>query len=175
MRDGVFVWFVLSISQFLRPRMFLHITTGVLPAVQQLPPQPPVSVIFVFAMILYDINGGLASLSGSNGFRKYMKSAADHFGILGSIQRVPTTRAELMLVCTEETFRNFLNGFIKDCVSQGMFQTNFMRITQSSCPFPPPDFQILRSVSHHVQNGRYSSNEYDGRSTTSADREVGRG
>ena len=79
-----------------------------------------------------------------------------------------------MLVCTLEIFRNFLNGFIKDCVSQGMFQTSV--IQEFLCHFPPQGFQILRSESHHVQNGRYSSNEYDGRSTTSsADREIGRG
>jgi hypothetical protein len=152
--------------------MFLYIITGALPAIQQLPPQPP--TLLLFKMTLLDVNAGLASLSESNGFRRYMKSAADHFRILGSIQRLPTTRAELVLVCTEETFRNFLDGFMKDCVSQGMFKTSV--IQESPCHFPPTDFQILRSVSHHVQNGRYSSNEYDGRSTTSsADREVGRG
>jgi hypothetical protein len=149
--------------------MLFDITTGTLPAVHQLPPQQ--HNVLLFKMTLIDVNGGLASLSGSGGFRNYMKEGADLYKIPGSIQRVPTTRAKLMLVCTLEKFQDFWYGFIKTCESQGMFQISV--IQEFMCHFPPQEFRILRSGSHHVKNGQYSSNEYDGRSTTSsADREL---
>ena len=179
MHAGVFVWFVLSISEFLRPRMFLYIITGALPAVQQLPPQqlpPQPPALLLFKMNLTEVSGALASLSGPGGFRRFMKSEADRLEIVGSIQRVAITRAELTLVCTLERFQSFLDEFIQRCVSQGLFQINYAEITQSPCLFPPPNFQILRSESRYVKNGPYSETEFDCQSTTSAaDREVGKG
>ena len=124
-------------------------------------------------MTLTRINGSLATLSEAGGFRNHIKYGADKFGISGSIQRIPTVRAELRLFCTKKQLDVFLDDFITPLLEMKMFELDFSTITPCSCLFPPPTFQIRHSESRHVQNGMYSSNDYDGRSiASSADTEV---
>ena len=125
-------------------------------------------------MTLTDINGSLTSLSETKGFRNYFKTVADQYGIRGSIKRIPTVRAQLELVCTETAFLKFLAEFLDECAAVGMFRFNSADITLSPCRFPPQTFQILCTDRNKVENGAYSSNEFDRLShASSADREYG--
>ena len=65
-----------------------------------------------------------------------------------------------MLICTQAQFEAFMGGFIEVCLQQQMFKLN-LEIKRSQCYYIPHVFDILRSTRKHVQNGVYSSNEYD--------------
>ena len=122
---------------------------------------------------LHSINGAITSLSEHKGFRKFIKAGADKYAITGTVQRLPTVRAALHLVCTNALFVRFLNDFLRNLERMDMFVIDYCHIEVKVCHFPPTDFKILRNSSYHVHKGVYSSNDYDCESSvTSTDSSV---
>ena len=78
-------------------------------------------------------------------------------------------------MCIAEMFKDFHDNFLADCEDMGMMIIEYPIVETPVVHFPPRSFRILHSTSHHIQNGIYSSAEFDCQSSvSSADQEYGR-
>ncbi len=115
-----------------------------------------------YSLILDDIDGDLPVLGELGGFRNFIQEGANKYNIKGTIQRIPTTRAKLYMICTENTFIDFYNEFLLVQQKIGMFKVNHESYTHAHFYLPLPlHFDILKNSTHMVHDGEYSSKELD--------------
>ncbi len=80
----------------------------------------------------------LPKLSDFGGFKNFLKLGAEQYNIRGTIQRIPTTRVKIFLVCSEHIFQLFYKEFLLLHAKEGMYKINYESYASKNFLLPEP-------------------------------------
>jgi acylphosphatase len=134
------------------------------------------TIIIQRSLILANVNGRLASLSDSGGFRKYIQANAVACGITGSVQRYRGYQVRLSIEGTEDQLNEF-ESFLRICVDQEMIESLKLETEYVSRRRVMQVFKILKdhtrlgceSRPQGVMSGPYSGNQFEKETDYSSD------
>lgn len=131
-------------------------------------------------MTLVNVNGSMTTLSKNKGFRNYVKAAADHIGVTGTIQRYHHADVKIEFEGTIDAVNEFI-AFLKQCRGQGMIEhfadarEDIRRLSLYESFDILTDFSRTVDKGGKVLRGKYSDQDHDKVSEYSADRPMMRG